>query len=177
MLINTFWFCALAGTGMLVLQIVMSLIGTDHDSQENSTIEDGKFKWMTKQASTGFLMMFGWIGLACSEQLSFSLFLSFLLALGAGLIASFLASFIFHLAKKAHSTGTVFNLDDAIGKEAVVYHRIPKYGIGKITVSLQNFTHEIDAYSEEEIPSFTTIQITKKMDDRTVVVTPKIGPL
>ncbi len=161
---------------MLALQIVMSLIGTDHDAHEQTTIEDGKFKWMTKQAFTGFLMMFGWIGLACSEQFSFSIFISLLFALGAGLIASFIASFIFHLARKAHSSGTVFNIDDAIGKEAVVYHRIPKNGTGKITVSLHNFTHEIDAHSEEEITSFTHVQIIKKLDDKTVVVTPKVGP-
>lgn len=169
-----FWFTALAGTGMLAIQAVLTLLGTDHDG--HSTVEEGQFKWMSKQAFSGFLMMYGWVGLACSHQFSFSIALSIIIALVAGVSASLVTSFIFHLAKKAHSSGTVFNIDDAIGKEAVVYHRIPKSGTGKITVSLHNFTHEIDAHSEEEIASFTPVQIIKKLDDKTVVVTPKVGP-
>lgn len=173
---SVFWFFALAGTGLLAIQIIISLVGINHDTHDHGAVEEGQFKWMSKQAFAGFLMMYGWVGLTCSLQFSFSLFVSILLATVAGFVASFLASLIFHLAKKAHSPGTVFKIEEAVGKEAVVYHRIPKKGTGTITVSLQNFTHEINAYCEEEIPSFTIVQIIKKLDDKTVVVTP-IGPL
>lgn len=156
---------------MLVIQFLLSLTGTDHDGD---LIEDGKFKWMAKQAITGFMMMFGWAGLTCREQFHFGIPLTLLISLGAGVVSAFIAAMIFHLAKKAHSSGTVFKVEDAIGKEATVYHRIPKGGSGKISVSLSDFTHEIDAISpyEEEIPSFTQVQIIKKADGNTVVVVP-----
>lgn len=166
-----FWFCAVAGTGMFVIQLMMTLLGSDMD---DSHAEDGKFKWKTRQALTGFFMMFGWSALTCALQFHFSLLPTFLIALTTGLLAAFITSLIFRLAKKAHSSGTVFNIDDSIGKEALVYHRIPKQGSGKITVSLHDITHEIDAISEgDEIASFTQVQIIKKMDDKTVIVAPK----
>lgn len=170
-LYSVYWFCALTGSGMLVIQFLIILMGSEH---EGDLVEDGKFKWMTKQALTGFLMMFGWVGLACGFQYQLSLTLTLLISFGAGIATSLLAAFIFHLAKKAHSKGTVFNIEDAIGKEATVYHRIHKDSSGKITISLNNFTHEIDAISpnEEEIPSFTQVQVIKKADDKTVVVIP-----
>ena len=164
-------FCALAGSGLLLIQIIMGFLGSDGE-HDHDVFEDGKFKWMTKQALTGFIMMFGWVGLTCTQQFFLSPLSSVLFATGAGTVASLISSYIFHLARKAHSPGTVFRIEDAIGKEALVYHRIPKSGTGKITISLHNFTHEIDAYCEEEVPSFVSVQIIKKMDDKTVIVVP-----
>ncbi len=175
---KVFWFCALAGTGLVLIQFLMSLMGADHDYHETdhggSSIEDGKFKWMSRQSAAGFMMMFGWAGVVCTEQFKFSILIALLISVGAGLAAALIAALIFRLAKKAHSPGTVFKIDDAIGKEAVVYHRIPKQGSGKISIPLHGFTHEIDAISpnEEEIPSFTSVQIIKKADGKTVVVVP-----
>ena len=167
---NIFWFCATAGTGMLVIQFLMSLLGADQDATH---IEDGKFKWQSRQSFTGFVMMFGWAGLTCKEQFMLSTPMTLLIALGTGLLAALITASIFHLAKKAHSTGSVFRIEDAIGKEATVYHRIPKDGSGKITISLNQLTYEIDAISVgQEIPSFTSVQIIKKADDTTVVVIP-----
>ena len=174
-----FRFCALVGVGMLVIQSLMSLLGTDHDCHEandgGGSLADGKFKWMSRQTLTAFIMMFGCAGLVCSEQFKLSILITLPIALGTATAAAFIIALIFRLAKKAHSPGTVFKIDDAIGKEATVYHRIPKgTGTGKISISLHNFTHEIDAISldKEEIPSFTAVRIINKADDTTVVVVP-----
>jgi hypothetical protein len=166
---SIFWFCALSGTGMLIIQFLMSVAETGLDSHEN-----GKFKWMFRQALTGFMMMFGWAGVTCNEQFRLSLPMTLLISLGVGAFSAFVAGLIFHFAKKAHSPGTVFRIEDALGKEATVYHRIPKEGSGKISILLYDFTHEIDAvsFSGEEIASFTPVQIIKKMDNNTVVVVP-----
>ena len=61
-----------------------------------------------------------------------------------------------------------------IGKEAMVYQRIPKGGVGKITLSLNDLTYEIDAISHqnEELSSFIQVQVLKKSDEKTVVVVP-----
>ena len=94
------------------------------------------------------------------------------ISFGSGLFAALVIRLIFTLAKKLRSSGTVYRIEDAIGKEGYVYQSIPKGGRGKISVELQHFTHEIDAISDsmEEIPSFNRVKIIEKSDDRTVVV-------
>lgn len=168
--VDFFRSCALAGTGLLILQLVMSLIGTDTDH------ESDKFKWLFRQALTGFVMMFGWVGLTCDQQFNFSIYITLLLATAAGIVAAVITSLIFRLAKKAHSPGTVFKIEDAVGKEGSVYQRIPSKGsgAGKISISIHGFTHEIDAISfhGEEIASFTQVQVIKQADEKTVVVIP-----
>ena len=68
----------------------------------------------------------------------------------------------------------VFRIEDAIGKQATVYQRIPKGGAGKISLSLNNLTYELDAISDhsEELSSFTQVHVLKKADEKTVVVVP-----
>ncbi len=173
----TFWFCALAGSGLFFIQFLLTLFGAD--SQEefhdiSGAAESGQFRWLTKQAATGFLMMFGWVGLTCKHQFALPLTVSALIAVAAGLVSLLITSFIFNMARKLRSSGTVFSIEDAIGKEGVIYQRIPKGGIGKISVSLQGFTHEIDAVSDldYDLPSFSNVHIIKKADENTVVVVP-----
>jgi hypothetical protein len=168
---SVFWFCALGGTGMLVIQLVMALMGTDHDDAIG--FEDAKFQWMTKQGVTGFLMMFGWVGLTCHLQLMLGTLSTLLISVGAGALSAFISALIFHVAKKAHSSGSVFKMGDAIGKEAMVYQRIPLNGSGKISIVMNELTYEVDAISAgQEIPSFTSVQIIKQADDNTLVVIP-----
>jgi hypothetical protein len=163
-----FWFCALAGSGMFVIQTLLSfVIGTDHETGS----EDGSdVKWLSKQAIAGFLMMFGWTALTCQHELSLSNVVTILISFSMGVITIFITGALFKAARKLHSTGAVFRLEEAIGKEAVVYHRIPKDGVGKISISLNNLTREIDAVSSEEIPSFTPVRIKQLANDNTVVV-------
>ena len=96
------------------------------------------------------------------------------ISLAAGIFAALIIRSIFKLAKRLRSSGSIYRIEDAIGKEAYVYQRIPKGGVGKISISLQHFTHEIDAISHhsEELPSFMRVKIIEKKDDNTVVVTP-----
>jgi hypothetical protein len=168
-----FWFCALAGTGMFLVQFALNFVGAgDHDSDvETDTI---KVRWLSKQAAAGFLMMFGWSALTCLHQFGLQRLVASVIGVGAGGVAVMVNGFIFKMAKKLRSSGSVFKIDDAVGKEAVVYQRIPKEGVGKISVSLHDMTHEIDAVAcGEEIPSFTPVQIVSKKNDHTLVVIPK----
>ena len=157
---------------MFLIQFLLYFVGADAEDLDDSSSHN--FKWMSKQAATGFLMMFGWIGLACKKELGFSPPLSMAIAVAAGLGAMFITGSIFKMARKLRSSGTIFRIEEAVGKEASVYQQIPKKGIGKISISLQDITHEIDAIAlnGEEISSFSQVQIVKKADERTVVVVP-----
>ncbi len=155
---------------MFVIQFLLTLFGIG-DDQDHFDVQN--FKWLTKQTVTGFLMFFGWVGLTCKKEFVMTSTLSAVCAVAGGLIAVVVTAFIFKMAKKLRSPGAVFRLEEAIGKEAFVYQRIPKNGLGKISISLNNLTHEIDAMAHEEISSFTQVQIVKTMDDKIVIVVPK----
>ena len=173
--ISIFWISAVTGSGLLLLQSLLSLFGTDHhDDIGGGEIDDGGFKWISKQAIAGFMMMFGWVGLPCSKEFGLSRGATTLIAMTAGLITFFVTGLIFKVAGKLRSPGNVFSIDDTIGKEAERYQQIPRGGSGKVTVSLQNLTHEIDAISltEQSLDSFTKVRIIKKANDHTVVVAP-----
>lgn len=157
---------------MFLIQFLLTFIGADAEDADEGSSQN--FKWLSKQAITGFLMMFGWIGLAAKREMGYSAAASMGIAVAAGILAMFITGSIFKIARKLRSSGTVFCIDEAVGKEAAVYQRIPKDGIGKITLSLRDITHELDAISQsgEEVPSFSPVQIIKKADERTVVVVP-----
>ena len=160
-----FWFCALAGSGMFIVQMFLSFCVGDGYGED-----EGDFKWLSKQAIAGFLMMFGWTALTCQHEFGFSNWMTVVTAFVAGVITIFITGALFKSARKLHSSGAVFRLEEAVGKEAIVYHRIPKNGIGKVSISLNNLTHEIDATSAEEIPSFTSVHIKRLINDKTVIV-------
>ncbi len=173
---TVFMFCSYFGIGILIVQFLLGLIGLENgeDFTDGDMSEARQFKYLSLQTIGGFLMMFGLTGITCQKEYKFHNWLSFFLSLLVGLCSVLIINLIFRLAKKLQSSGSVCNLDDVIGQEAFVYQRIPKNGVGKITISFQHLTCEIDAVtsSQEELPSFTRVQIIKKRDDSTAVVIP-----
>lgn len=171
-----FWFCALSGSGLFIIQFLLTLLGAgeNDDWDDSSNIDSLKVRWLSKQAIAGFLMMFGWSALTCMHEFNLQGAAAVAIAFAVGVITAIISGFIFKMAKKLRSSGSVFSLEDAIGKEAIVYQRIPKDGVGKVTISLNDLTHEIDAMTlgEEEISSFIPVQIIKIADDKTVIVVP-----
>lgn len=178
---SVFWFCALAGSGMFAIQFILNiLIGTDQDNWDvddlhhtsSDSADARKFKWFSLQAITGFLMMFGWTAITCQSEFDLQSIPTIGISISAGIFAALIIRSIFKYAKKLQSSGSSYRIEDAMGKEAYVYQSIPKDGIGKISISLQHFTHEIDAISHnsEGVPSFTRVKIIEKKDNNTVVV-------
>ncbi len=185
---SVFWFCALAGTGMFLIQFALNMSGlVDHDHFDMSDTsfqnhhqididpaDIRKFKWLSMQTITGFLMVFGWAAITCQSEFALQTSTTIGVSLAAGILAALVIRFVFRIAKKLMSSGDVFQIEETIGKEAYVYQRIPKGGVGKISMTLQNFTHEINAISRhrEELSSFVRVKIIGKIDNNTVVVTP-----
>ena len=184
-----YWFCALAGSGMFLIQLLLMLFGisdpegfnasegsfSDHSHDVGrDSLDARKFKWFSVQAITGFLMMFGWTAITCKNEFGFQNIATIGISIAAGIGTALMIRSIFKLAKRLQSPGSAYRIEDAIGKEAYVYQRIPKGGIGKISISLHHLTYEIDAISHnhEELPSFIRVKIIEKKDDSTVVVIP-----
>jgi len=178
---SVFWFCALTGSGMFFIQFLINIFGgADQDNFDpgdttdasNDSADARKFKWFSMQAITGFLMMFGWTGFTCRSEFDLENIPTIGISIASGILTALIIRSIFKYAKKLQSSGNSYRIEDAIGKEGYVYQSIPKDGIGKISISLQDFTHEIDAVSQnsEELSSFTLVKIIEKKDDNTVVV-------
>jgi len=168
-----FWFCALLGSGMFIIQMMLNLIGMG-ESDDVQGDDAGQFKWISRQGVAGFLMIFGWTALTCQKEFGMDGIPTMTFALCAGALMIFVIAKILNATKKLHSSGTVFKVEDVIGLEASVYQRITADGIGKVTLIIDNFTREIDAlsYNKIVISSFTQVKIIKKFDDNTVLVIP-----
>lgn len=171
---SIFWVCAFLGSGLFLIQLILSFLGTESEDEIDQESKEFDFKWLSKQALTGFLMMFGWVGLTCRKEFDLSGFSSITISLLGGFLTLLLTGLIFKGAKKLRSTGTVFNIEETIGKKAMIYQQIPRNGTGKVLISFHQLTYEIDAISDEseDLPSFTSVQIIKKVDEKTVVVVP-----
>ncbi len=166
---SLFWFCAAAGSGLFLVQFLLSFLGAEDEDG------GGNFKWLSKQALSGFLMMFGWVGLTCRKEFGTGNGVAIALGVMGGAFAMFVSAFLFKVARKLRSTGTVFQIEKAIGKEAVVYQRIPQDGVGKVTVSIEGIGHELDAISLDgkTLDSFSAVKIVKIENGQTAVVAPK----
>lgn len=167
-----FWFAALAGTALFVIQLLVSGLGSGGGDGDSLEWDAFKFKWLSKQAVTGFLMMFGWAGLSAGKEFHLPLIPTLLVAASAGVVLILITGSLFKGAKKLHSPGSEFRIEDALGKNGLLYQRIEGGGTGKVTVLLNEMTYEIDAQSEsgEDIDSFTSVKITQIRDGKTVAV-------
>lgn len=183
-----FWFCAMAGLGMFLIQFIINIfclgnpdnfdisdVSSDTNDAGPDYADDTRtFKWLSIQTITGFLMVFGWTAITCKNEFGLRDPITIAVSLASGIAAALIIRSIFKLAKKLVSSGSIYRIEDAIGKEGYVYQCIPKGGRGKVSISLQNLTHEIDAISNhnEDLPSFIRVKIVEKSDENTVVVAP-----
>jgi hypothetical protein len=161
-----FWSCAWLGSALFLLQVLLAFVGAGEG--------DLAVKWLSRQAVTGFLLLFGWTALGCEYQLHFSLGATLPIAAAAGGLAAGGVWLIFKGAQKLQSAGSQFRLEAVVGQKGVVYHAIRKGGVGRITVSVDQITRELDAVAEGdvEISSFVPVQVVKTTDDGKCVVVP-----
>ena len=133
---------------------------------------DGKsVRIISVHSLIGFFMIFGWVGLATYQQLHFPVVQACVISFLAGLCALFGSAYLLYFITKLQSSGTVFDCNQAVGKTAVVYHRISLGGVGKILVEVHGVTREVNAKSAQStIASFKTVRIIGVVDKETVLV-------
>ena len=166
-LMQIFWGCALIGTLVMVIQFILSLIGMgDVDMDVDVSAGDGL------DAATGmdlfsiknviiFFVGFGWAGVSFREIIpQDGLLILAALVCGCFFVASFML--IFKQMMKFEGNGAV-RMEEAVGKKAEVYLRIPakRNGKGKVQVSLNGAAREYDAVTNDDelIPSGQTVDI------------------
>ena len=115
-------------------------------------------------------MGFGWTGVAFYPSISNQMLL---IGLAAAVGILFVVIFFVVIRQILKLTeDNTFNIDKLIGKSAEVYLRIPaaRSGKGKVQVSLNGTSHELQAITEtEEISSGTLVRIVR-VDEKILIV-------
>ena len=185
---TVFLISAFFGTTLFLLRVLsMLFMGTfsEGDSPEDysgdSDAHDlqshtGSFKLFTLHSLSGFFMIWGFVGLACTEQYALSLEKALPIATFFGFCMLFLTAGIMRYALLLQSAGTVFSNQQTVGLVATVYQRIPQHGFGKIQVIVNGATREMLArsHNQKSIESFTFVKIIKIIDAESVEVEPLI---
>lgn len=179
-----FWVFAVFGTLFFLIRVVFAIVGgfgvEDADGGGEGTADDADgshesdvaFKLISLNSVTGFLMMFGWVGLASYKDHGLIAAQAVLAAFVGGLVTMALTAQLFRIAMNFTSKGSRFTIKSLVGANGSVYVRIPSDGRGQVQVSHNDRTRTLEAISEDhvELESFTNIKVVKVVDPRTVSV-------
>ncbi len=173
-LVSWFWLCAIGGTVSFGAKFIFSVLGgLDHDLDFDSDLgTDQSFGLLSITTIAGFLMMFGWSGLAASEQFNLSDGWALGIALLCGSGTFFSTSWLVRKLKLLGSGGEAFRIEDTLELIGTVYQKIPAQGIGKIQVNVNEFVREIQAFSDQELDSGRLIKVESVLNSTTVKVVP-----
>lgn len=169
-----FLLCAVVGGFFVLLRFILQFAGGDvGDSSIEPQLDpeldvqhadsDLGFKLLSLQGLSAFLLMFGLVGLALYQQSRAGFLLSIVGAVVAGLIAVWVIGRLFAFANSLQSSGTLDNIDAAVGCSGSVYARIVAGGHGQVTIVIQGRQREFTALSADgcELPSGTPVRVVR----------------
>ena len=176
-----FMGCSIVGGVVLGLQLVLMLIGGDHDSGDISEFEADEvglgdnlfFAHLSLKTVVAFVTFFGLSGWAAYEG-GLAPWLQITVAFGAGLVAFYIVAFIMASLMKLESKGNL-DLTKAVGQTTQVYLRIParKSGMGKVTVEIQERSLQLSAVTDgDQIATGATVRVLSLLSNETVEVSP-----
>lgn len=183
LLMQIFWGCAIVGSLVMVIQLLLSIIGggdVDVDSDVDIFSADGLdastlADLFTLKNLVNFFVGFGWSGVTFRQYIDNSAVLLLVATLfGLLFIAIFL--FIYKSIMKLESNSAV-GAEACVGKMADVYLRIPaaRAGKGKIQISLNGVAREFDAITDatENIPSGAVVFVEEVVNGTVLLVSMK----
>lgn len=183
LLMQIFWGCAIVGSLVMVIQLLLSIIGggdVDVDSDVDIFSADGLdastlADLFTLKNLVNFFVGFGWSGVTFRQYIDSSAVLLLVATLfGLLFIAIFL--FIYKSIMKLESNSAV-GAEACVGKMADVYLRIPaaRSGKGKIQISLNGVAREFDAITDatENIPSGAVVFVEEVVNGTVLLVSMK----
>ncbi|MFA5658722.1 MAG: hypothetical protein WC900_05500 [Oscillospiraceae bacterium] len=183
---------AIPATLLLVVQTILTIVGfgdsgegmdfsdtsgIDMDIDVDTDVSDGSvyeasdisqtagaqpFQFFTIQGFVTFLCVFGWLTIALRRS-GASQVISSVIGFLTGAIAMYGIAKLFQATLKLQSNGTL-NINNAVGKSATVYIRIPgkAAAAGKVNVVIQERLVECDAITlgKNDLPTGSSVKIT-----------------
>ena len=174
---QVFWGCAVMGSLIFIVQMVLTLIGmdssdmdVDFDGADTMDLGGGISLFSIKNF-VNFIVGFGWAGVCFGSAIANKWLLT-LIATLVGVAFVLMFFFIKKQTKKLEHNGA-FDIADCVGKTVDVYLRIPaaQSGKGKVQVSLNGSVHEFDAMTEgDTLASGQKAKVLSVVDGSTVLV-------
>lgn len=176
--LQIFWACAVISSAIFLVQLILTFVGIDHDIDfdtpdfDGDTLDaGGALSLFSLRSFINFFIGFGWTGISFYDTLPAKWQL-YALAVAVGCV---FASLFFVMRKKLMrlEANGAYDINDALGKEAEVYLRIPesRTGNGKVQVSLGGSIHELPALTDgPTIPSGSRIRILEILGNKTLLV-------
>lgn len=163
---RTFWFIAIPASLVFIIQMIMTFMGADSsdgleadfDSDLNGS--DDTFQLFSLRNLINFLLGFSWTGLSFYQSIENKTLL-IIISLLVGLMFVFLFFLIIKQVKKLAEDNS-FHIQHTMGKSGEVYLTIPekKSGKGKILISINGSTRELDAMTlNEKIPYGALVKV------------------
>ena len=174
---QVFWICAIVGTVVFVVQMVLLLIGmdsidTDVDFDGPDTMDlGGGLSLFSIKNFVNFIVGFGWTGV-CLKDAILNKWLLCLVAVVVGVAFVYMFFVIKKQTRKLEHNGA-FKIEECVGKTVDVYLRIPggKRGKGKVQVSLNGSVQEIEAMTDgDDIASGRKVVVVEVVDGGTLLV-------
>lgn len=162
------WGLAAFFTLLFLLQIIAAIFGLDDGNDATNISDSAPSMFFTLRNAIVFFLGFSWGGLACIEAN-----ISILWAVLVGLLMVAINLFLLKGLASLNEAGNL-NLDNAIGKEAVVSIPIPAKlgGCGKVNISFQGRLEELEAITEEEaIPRGQPVKVLRVSNNNQLLVT------
>jgi membrane protein implicated in regulation of membrane protease activity len=137
-----FIICAVVGTVFLLISIFAGgHADMDHDFSHDHGHDSGdghEIRIFSFRSLTVFAASFGAVGAVCLK-LGVSMMFSVIWGIVAGIIFALFAAWLMSLVSKQQTSSTV-SLSDMVGLNALVKTRIPKGGVGEVSVSVKGQT-------------------------------------
>ena len=156
-----FLLTAVVGGVVVVLRLVLTIAGFDHDGDLDAhhVDSDSGFQILSIQGISAFFTLFGLVGYTLYHQAGMGTTVSLVIALLAGAFAMWLMHRIMMTMMRLQSSGSL-GIEAAVGCEGKVYVTVTPTG-GSVQVSMSNRLREYEAVCApgETLPSGTPIRV------------------
>ena len=173
-----FLVCAIVGAAVLALQIVLGLIGIEHDWEipvgHDVHLADDALNLFSVRALAAGLLFFGLVGLAIANP-----WIALPAALAAGAAALAGVAFAMRAMLRLESDGDGATAYHAVGETGRVYLSIPagRNGRGKVELTVKGHLVELEAVSEHALTTGSSVVVVDAVgpDVVEVVPSPQLG--
>lgn len=177
-----FFFAAVGGGALFVIQLVLLLVGggigadldTDLGGDLGHAAADVSFKVLSLQGITAFVMMFGLVGWAMRADSNAGPLTSLAVATAAGATSTWLIGRLFAIFHRLQSSGN-FDLKKLDGATGEVYLTVGPGRPGKVNITVGNRLISLEAVTEQNelLATGTSIIVKRVISDTTVSVEKK----